>query len=424
MKKTEYLKFGVICLLMTACTSNDPTAVSEEFVTPTEQTNTTDISKLSIIELPLETRANVEVGNAFAFNLFNNILDAQKEFVNFSISPLSVFTTLSMLANGDNGEAKDEILDVLGINADKESLHRLNDYNRIMLSALPKADHTTTCLLSNSIWHRPALLLKDSFIETLGTWYNTDTFEANLATQAGCDKLNKWVASKTNNVITNFLENPMSIDAAVLNATYFKSLWSEAFDKSKTFESMFDNADGSSSKTNFMNNEILTYYSIADGAEYVEMNLGYGNFKMICILPQSESDIRSFTGKTVYERLSNSRKVAKVNISLPSFEASFKQDILDVLQNMGISKACTKGLDGIFSEGELALRIFLHASTFKIDEEGAEGTAASMAGIEISASGTDTEIESVNLTFNHPFVYLIREESTNAIVFMGAVTKF
>lgn len=113
------------------------------------------------IVLPEGTRAITESGNDFSFRLFREIASSTDD--NTAISPLNVMNTLAMLANGDNGESRDEILRVLGRGTGESELRGLTAYCNALLTQLPEADRTTELRFANSFWYSPGITLNGAF---------------------------------------------------------------------------------------------------------------------------------------------------------------------------------------------------------------------------------------------------------------------
>lgn len=374
------------------------------------------------------TRSNIDCVNEFALELLKT---TESKFPgNICLSPVSISAVISMLANGDDGEVRDELLTLLGFGNGSEGLAGLNNFNRVMLSNISYLDPATTCVFTNSYWHNPNMIIRDDFKNKIAESMFASVYAQTPSGEEGKEAINKFVETFTNGMIKNFIERPLNdITSAFINTIYFKGEWSEEFYKEKTIKNDFRNLNGSLSKVDFMYKEEFEYGETEDGTKAVRLPYGNGSFYMTAILPSDK-----FNHTPLLECLDNDnltqlngtfRKTYHHSLLFPKFESSNKADMIEVLKKMGLSKACDVryGFNSIVEDGsDPVLKLFLHASKVIIDESGTEGAAASMAGMIDSASPDPVPLEP--LVFNRPFIYLIQEKTSGIILFIGAVTDF
>lgn len=418
MNKLKLTGLSMLMLMAGACANDikepDPILTIDPVMLP--EGPITDLTKVSVNNI-----------NDFAIELFKT---TEQTFPgNTCISPTSVAAVLSMLANGDEGETRDELLTLLRFNTGSDGLNDLNTYNKILLLNLPSLDPATSFQFTNSFWYHPAYTVLVDFQNRITDAMFANTFNQCPGGEEGMNAINKFVESHTNGMIKNFIEEPLDITSAFLNTTYFKGEWTEPFNKEMTWERDFMNLDGSISKTDFMHREKVEYAETEDGTRAVRMPYGNGSFYMTAILPSENINhvpLLECLDNDNLKKLDDSFREEDRFMAFPKFEGNNNTNILDILKAMGLNKACDfgHGFHSIVdSDFPLVLIVFLHASKVIVDEAGTEGAAASLGGLVDAAYPGDVD-PLKPIIFDRPFVYLIREKTSGTILFIGAVTAF
>lgn len=408
MKKLLFL--FAIMLLATGCNNdNDPIPVPED-------------AKPILLRAGLEKR--VAQDNEFAFDLFKKTIEVSGE-TNVFVSPLSVSIALGMTWNGANGTTKTEMETALKMNGLPAT--DINDYYKVMQSTLPTIDPTTKLSLANSIWYREGFDVKTDFLQTNTSYFNAEVREIDFAKAWAKDTINNWCARKTNNLITNVLDEiPGNAVMYLINAVYFKGIWRKQFDAKKTVESNFTNEANQQVKVNMMYQKDTFNYAQDDNAQYLDMPYGNKAFSMTVILPNE--------GKTTADVLNNltvgnwkntllGMGQQEVEVYMPRFKTKNKFLLNDELKQMGMRLAFEGPADftGIANDDLLISRV-IHDTYVEVTEKGTE--AAAVTVVEIIKTSMP-----INPVFrvNKPFIYVIREKSTGVILFigkMGNVEKF
>ena len=207
----------------------------------------------------------------------------------------------------------------------------------------------------------------------------------------------------------------------LINAIYFKGMWKSQFDKANTVQGSFYKPGGIIAQVPMMKQTSDFKIYNGEGFTLAEFPYGQGNFVMDVILPDENDGIKniiqllngtSFKGwlNLLYER--------KTELTFPRLKYGYKKELKDILTNMGMGIAF--GDDADFSnmaDLKLQLSFVLHQAFIETNEEGTEAAAATVVGV------TATSMPAGPFIFNldHPFIYFIRETSTNSILFMGRV---
>ncbi len=379
------------------------------------------------LKLTASQEAAKEANNDFAVAMMKDVMEMQNG-ESTVISPFSLYTVLSMVANGDNGETRDEMLRALGFEPGQAGLDKLNDFNSMLMTQLPQLDSWAYALVSNSMWVGNNMQLLPTFTSLLDKWYAAEAYSLpTLCNENARNLINAWCSEKTKGLIPEFLKENLVATLAIINATYFKGIWSEGFEKNNTKKANFTNLDGTTSEVDMMKNimEQTKYVKTAD-AEIVGIPYGNGNFRMVCILPSQGSDVNTYAGRMTAALLKDNiakMETTKCRLRMPKFDVSSNQDITGLLAKKGLARMFSAGFNAISMSGQpLPMSMILQEARVSTDEFGTVGAATTIAtwvGLD-----PDAEVkEPVAVTLDRPFLFLIEETSTGTILFMGAVTK-
>ncbi len=367
--------------------------------------------------------SNALKANEFASVLFKKVY--AKERGNACISPASVFLTLAMTANGDQGESRDEILNLLGYGEGPDALHELNVYSNALLVEVPDFNGDTQCGFTNSLWHSPDFNLLPSFTKDMKEIFGATDVNTWLGDETGRTAVNRFVEENTRGMIREFLKEPQRIDLGILNTTYFKGTWKQKFDEKHTAKAKFHNLDGSSSKTNFMTLTDVISYTYSNDATTVLLPYAGERYSMTLIMPDEDREVNDFIdgidGKLIND-ISVRLRPGKVELKLPKFEQESNRDIIKTLQEMGLHRTCFPGIMNA-SDDPLELRVFQHAVKITVDEKGTEGGAASLGGFIATSVPNPDAMPIEYISFDRPFVYVIRDNISGTLLFIGAVTS-
>uniref|UniRef100_A0A0E0J2N2 Serpin domain-containing protein n=1 Tax=Oryza nivara TaxID=4536 RepID=A0A0E0J2N2_ORYNI len=258
-----------------------------------------------------------------------------------------------------------------------------------------------------------------------------------LFTQAAevASQVNSWVDRVTSGLIKEILP-PGSVDHTTRlvlgNALYFKGAWTEKFDASKTKDGEFRLLDGKSVLAPFMSTSKKQYLSSYDSLKVLKLPYQKGRdlrqFSMYILLPEAQDGLWSLAAKLnsepeFLEKRIPTRQVTVGKFKLPKFKISFGFEASDLLKILGLqlpfsSKADLTGMVGSPERHNLFVSSLFHKSFVQVDEEGTEAAAASAAVVS-SRSAPVT----VDFVADHPFLFLIREDMTGVVLFIGHVVN-
>ncbi len=198
-------------------------------------------------------------------------------------------------------------------------------------------------------------------------------------------------------------------------------MWKTQFDASSTTSRTFTKPDGSTENVPTMYESENQKVYRGNGFYVAEIPYGQGNYVMDILLPDN-NDLSAVSGSLTADNLSTwtaSLTSTKVNLYLPKFKYGYNIDLKNVLSLMGMGIAFTDAADfSNISDIGLLISKVLHQAYIQTDEEGTQAAAATVVEIEPTLVGP---VQSITIYVNHQFIYLIREVTTNSVIFMGKV---
>ena len=237
--------------------------------------------------------------------------------------------------------------------------------------------------------------------------------------------INTWVSDQTKERIEDLLpEGSITADTELVltNAIYFKASWEDEFDKEMTVDGLFTLLDGSQVTAPMMHNE--SQYGSGAGSGYVAVELPYyGRTTSMVIVMPDPGQFAEFEAGLTAERLDSiiaGLSPGRVDLTMPKFEIKGQTiSLTKALRSLGMERAFDQSLAdffGIVTGSPLWIDDVLHQAYVAVDEQGAEAAAATaVTHFQTSLHRTDT------VTVDHPFLFLIRDQATGTILFMGRV---
>ncbi|MDX2415131.1 MAG: serpin family protein [Bacteroidales bacterium] len=370
------------------------------------------------LELTLSEKALSESSNQFSFDIFNQILGSKSSIENIMISPMSISYALSMTLNGAAGETRTAMMEAL--RTGDLTLDEINNSYRTLSDKITTVDKRVIMSIANSVWVEDRLDVKQEFIDALVNYFNAEGHQFNINDPDIVDKVNKWISDNTNGKIEEMIDEiPSDVVMLLINAIYFNGKWRMQFDTDETLDKPFYLANGGSVDVDMMYQKNNFKISCNDRLCLVELPYGQGNFVMDVILPAeglSTADILDDLTDAKFNQLLETAYEREINIYMPRFKYEYKIELGDVLSAMGMGVAFTGAADfSNIADAGLAISKVLHQTFIDNKEEGTEAAAATVVMIELTS--LPPEPQTINL--NRPFYYIIRESSTNSIIFMG-----
>lgn len=372
------------------------------------------------IALSVSQTGLINSSNSFAFDLFKKVNTSSGQEDNIIISPLSVSIALSMTLNGAEGATRDSMLKALRLEG--ITPESVNNAYKELTKALLSVDKRVLISIANSVWTENDFVVKQTFIDILKNYYGAESGSFDIHDASAPDRINSWIEEKTNNLIKKMISKLDDNTVMLLvNAIYFKGKWRLEFDASKTADMPFYRLDGTSTSVAMMKQTDNFRAYRGEGFTLAELPYGQGNYAMDVIIADEGKGIDELISglddagfNTWISKLSDQ----KVDISFPRFKYSFRKELKDLLTDMGMGIAFTDQADlsGISDTYDLLISFVTHQAYIETNEEGTEAAAATVVGV-----GVTSYPQNLILNLNHPFFYIIRETTTNSVVFMGKI---
>lgn len=361
----------------------------------------------------------IENNNAFALNLFSQMEDFDSKVV----SPMSVSYLMGMLANGADGQTRQEIMKAIG--CEKVSLRDLNEFYQMLITHANHFDKATTINIADYIALNCHYQLKDGFASTMQNYYKAGVESLDFSKASTLKRINRWCSDHTDGMIPKIIEQ-VDADAVsyIMNAIYFNGTWTDKFDTRQTKLENFQGYTRDIKKTQMMHRN--GKYQYMDNADFAAVNLPYGNgsYSMTVILPnrgKSIDDVMAGLDAKKVGELRRSMDECVVDLKLPRFTISQETSLNDIISKLGAPTMFTSGADfSNFASGNLSISKMLQKAKIEVSEEGTKASAVTMAMVAMTA--LRPEPRKVEFHANRPFIYMITEHSTGAILFMGQYT--
>lgn len=365
-------------------------------------------------------RGIVNNNNVFALNLFRQMNGVDSKVV----SPMSVAFLMGMLANGADGQTRQEIMNAIGCKG--IDLKELNEFYKMMITRAGKFDKAITINIANCIVLNDHYQLKDAYVKTMKDDYQAGVESLDFSSSSSLNHINKWCSKHTDGMIPEMIKDiDVSAVSYIMNAIYFNGTWQEKFDKLQTKLENFRGYTRDIKKAQMMHRN--GKYMFVDNDMFSAVSVPYGNgaYEMTVMLPNESKSIdeivKSMDAKSLCE-LPYKMNECVVDLKLPRFSTSLELPLNDIISKLGAPTMFTSSANfSNFANGDLYISKMLQKAKIEVSEEGTKAAAVTMAMVAMT-SLNPAEPRHVQFHANRPFVYMITEASTGAILFMGQYT--
>ena len=367
------------------------------------------------ISLTDEERKLVQSNNDFAFNLMRQARTEDSQI----LSPLSITYALGMLNNGAAGKTREEINNVLGFGV--AGADGINSFCRKLLTEAPKLDEETTAEIANTIYvnNHWDYQLKEPFVEKAQQYYDATPEARDFYDEATCDVINQWASDHTHGMINKVLSKEEFVlckdyVSFLLNALYFKGKWASPFNKEYTREESFNGG----TKVPMMYQGGYYMYTENDLYQAIKLPYGNGSYLMTVYLPRqgkTVSDVLDKLDGKSWQFYTNSRSVA---LKLPRIETDTEVNLTPIMMALGMPTAFDPDYAEFpdFCNYPTYIGLMKQLAKIKLDEEGTEAAAVTVI---VGAPGSASQEQTAEFFATRPFLYIISEQSTGAIFFIG-----
>lgn len=362
--------------------------------------------------------------NRFALDLYGQL--GQQTEGNLFFSPDSIATALTMVYAGAQGETEQQMADVLHINLLQPQLHQAMGAKARDLDSAGK-HRGYELYLANRLWVRNNVQLADPYLKLIRDHYGAEAGRLDFAgnSEASRHTINKWVAGKTQGMIPDLVQPGVihpDIALVLANAIYFKGEWALPFEQGDTQDADFHISAGQTVRVPMMHQHEHFRYAATDDVQLLELPYRGDDISMLIALPQRADGLAELEARFNSPQLkawTDKLYPREVYVWLPRFELTSRFNLSDALATLGMPLAFSDNADfsGFGHTNPIRLDAVVHQAVVKVNEQ---GTVAAAATAEPAA---DAAAEEGPPTFraDHPFLFLIRDDHTGSILFMGRV---
>ena len=358
--------------------------------------------------------------NAFGFDLYANVLGGYPS-ENVFISPTSIAMALAMTLGGAGGTTEEAMLRVMNLEGIDAAIR--DECNRALLDSLMDTAHGIELSIANSLWLRPGFPFHPDFIER-----STRTFSADAFNVLDAARINGWVSEKTREKIKNIVGDVRPDDIAYLvNAIYFKGIWTKAFDPEKTAETDFHLSDGRTVTVPMMEQSGRYRYLENEYMQAVGLPYGDESMRMYLFLPKPGLDLDAIHGRLNGESWRTWMKgfaSREGTVGLPRLRLEFRTSLVDALASLGMEVAFSSERADFsrmcdLSRGNVSIGDVLHKTFVEVNEEGTEAAAATAVVMRLTA--VQERPEPFTMIMDRPFLMVIRDEKSGTVLFVGSI---
>ena len=427
------LAISSLLLIVSGCDNtirNNTVSTVTDMITPSPQTISNQVPLTEVKTLTSTPEGIAEVvtaNNQFAIAMYQQI-NGQPDQAdkNVFFSPYSLSTAMAMLYTAAEGETKAQIQKTFHypapaiLNPNSAALY--NQFNK------PNPDYKLATV--NDLWMQQGLTPTKSYIDTVQRYYSGQVTALDFegSPDPARQTINKKIADKTKQLIPELLpKGSIKSDTAVVltNTVYFKGDWTLPFTAERTSAQPFYNAIGRASTVQMMQQQSYFDYYEDKHIQVVQLPYKGDDLSMLVVLPK-------LNHKLAMQQLAKSLNATKikqwrsglvrqeVNLHLPKFKLDARYQMKTLLADMGMPKAFNNGAEfNLYADGPpIKLDEVYHQAVVTVDEKGTEAAAAAGAvGMYVGMSYP------VEFKADHPFMFMIKDNKTDAILFLGQVNK-
>lgn len=421
MMKTFAL-MGMTAMVLSACRSARVEKAAENGNANWSVNEEVDESFLILSDAQHEMVNN---NNSFAFSLYNKTMGMNSRVV----SPLSVTYLMSMLANGADGETQQQILATLGWAGEgiqQPSLQDINDYSRMLIEKTARLDKAVTVEIANYVAVNKEFKLNSKFQKSVERDYKAGVESLNFTSPSTLKHINDWCNDRTHGMIPSII-NEVDPDAVsyLMNAIYFNGTWKDKFSKEETKQEMFRGYTRDIQYVDMMHRHGEYFYADGDGYSAVSIPYGNGAFRMTVILPTEGSFLRDVMASMdggKFQALQRSMEKCNVDLKIPRFTTEVDLPLNDIISALGAPLIFSSQADfSQFARGDFYVSKMFQKAKIEVSEEGTKAAAVTAAIMMMSAVRPEKK-RNVVFHADSPFAYIISENSTGSIYFMGQYT--
>jgi serpin B len=378
-------------------------------------------------ERQVKTISISNANNHLSLGLLQHLYNEEK---NIFFSPFSISSAFGMLYLGARNQTADEMKEVLGYNFGHLSNDEVNQQFGTVLRQISDVDSNKYELnVANKLVAQQNFDILESYKQNLKKFFGTTIETADFVHNsiAVTDAINDWVKTQTHEKIPKLLSEPLgsSTRLVLLNAIYFKGIFTTKFLENETKEEIFFNRGVNQIKKEMMKRNGKFNYTEVESLNSKLLEIPYSgdDLSLYILLPnekqgfkQLENNLRDFS---VIENSIRYLREREVNVTIPKFKIEAEYELKEQLSKLGMRQVFTPEADlsGIDGKKDLEVSKVIHKAVVEVNEEGSEAAAATAIIVN----------ESVAVVYefraDHPFTFFIRDNRNGMILFVGLINQ-
>ena len=377
---------------------------------------------------PADMSSLTDGNSVFAFNLYKLL---SEEEGNLFYSPYSISAALAMTYAGARGDTEKQMADILQFYLSQNQLHpAFNSLDQELASrgerAQGKDGEGFRLNIVNAIWGQKDFAFLTSFLDTLAENYGAGLRILDFVNETEPSRItiNDWVSDETESRIKDLIPQgaiSQMTRLVLTNAIYFNAAWQYPFEEGATSPDVFYLLNGDEVAVPMMEQQESFSYDEGDNYQVIELPYDGQELSMVIILPDS-GQFEKFGEAIEFQQVKDimeDLEMREVRLTMPKFEFDSSFGLKKTLIDMGMPVAFSASADfsGMTGNKDLFISDVIHKAFVSVDEAGTEAAAATAVIIELTAI-PETPVE---VTLDRPFIFLIRDIETGAILFVGRV---
>ena len=378
-----------------------------------------------------EIKSVVDANNTFALDLYQKLKDKPG---NLFFSPYSISSALAMTCAGARGQTEMEMTNALHFNLPSKKLHPAFNALTARLDSLQRWNRIAL-KCANSLWCQKDHPFTGDFLKTVRENYSAEARSVNFKNSPGAaaDEINRWIDAKTNHRIPDGIapgQITPDLGLILCDAIYFKGKWLNQFKKKDTQPASFQVTTNESVTVPMMWQSARFKHAMTEdySVEMLELPYSGQDLSMVILLPgqyvpdAEHNDVHDLEQKLTPENLRawlkmlDEKNPHKTSVRLPRFRTASRFNLADELKSLGMASAFSDAADfsGMDGTKNLYLSDVFHQAFVEVNETGTEATA--MTFLTVRTAGMDDRF-----IVDHPFIFLIRDNGSGSIVFLGRI---
>jgi serpin B len=366
-------------------------------------------------------------GEKLGIDLYRSLAGGEGNFV---FSPYSISEMLALLSDGADGKTKEELLKALHWGAASGRLSL--DFGAQDRQLESSGQEDVTLMVANGLWYQRGGEPRMAFLQTAQGVYRAEARSADFSTnpESVQQEINGWIGLKTHGKITDLLPaGSIKADTrlALVNAIYFKGKWGNPFQANRTAVRPFFVRGETGAMVPQMNETADFKFLSIPGTDILEMPYKGDGLSMVILLPVENDGLPSLErslsldSSHLVEWLASLDFSApeSIRVTLPRFTMSHSMELTETLRKLGVTSAFNRNeadFSPINGNRDLHVSTLIHKAFLDVNEEGTEAAAATFGGMTTLGIRRSLEFRA-----DHPFLFLIRNNATGSILFLGRI---